>query len=278
MTTECPRCRRNTVETLATSAKCSTCGWEGPRCFGEMWDKTDPKCAGGADPTYWVNSTHVRPKCSYGSECQVALSKGKEAQVIPAQSIANKPWQNVEVRTAPAMPPKQLMPPTTATPTAMPTMPTMNAAPRPMVTSQPAGMSVQMRQQTVQVTPAVQQPTMTQQTTQMVSQQFRQAQPPIPLHQQVQHMQQMQHQQMQPQVHMPVAGAPMAWVPPQSAAMPAYVPQNYPTPGSQMPGYLTVPESANNGLAPMFFNSCMRAALKGAFHTAANLMDHVPWG
>jgi hypothetical protein len=107
----------------------------------------------------------------------------------------------------------------------------------------------------------------------------------MPPMQQMQTMQTMQQQQRpvvaQPQqipVHVPTMGSPMAWVPPQQAAMPLYVPQNYPSPGMQVPSYLTAPEPMDHGVVPVLINSCLRAALKGAFHTAANILDHIPWG
>ena len=277
MTIECPRCKRTTVDILAAMAKCNTCGWEGPRCFGEMWDKTDPKCCGGADPTNWKGGTHVRPKCSYDAACCEAQEKCRKEQVIQPQALANKPWQNVEVRT-PTMPTMQMPQPTVL----RPPQPMMNAAPKPFMNQAP-GVGLQVRQQQIQVNQVPTQPRVAQQPAQQPTQvvtQYRQVQHigqvPQPMQQLPQQIQQMQQPQVP--VHMPVAGAPMAWVPPQNAAIPMYVPQNYPAPGVQVPAYLTAPEPMNNGIAPMFFNSCMRAALKGAFHTAANIMDHVPWG
>lgn len=89
------------------------------------------------------------------------------------------------------------------------------------------------------------------------------------------------HWRTQPQSQVappPPAAQQQQWITPQQASVPAQVPQNYPQPGAQVPAYLTVPEPVEQGLPRMILNAVLRAALKGAFHTAANLMDHVPWG
>lgn len=84
--------------------------------------------------------------------------------------------------------------------------------------------------------------------------------------------------QAQYPVQQPVMAVPMAWVPPHQAQVPMYVPQNYPSPGMQMPAYLTVPEPIEQGVVPMFFNSAVRAGGKAICHTFANLFDHFAFG
>ena len=67
-------------------------------------------------------------------------------------------------------------------------------------------------------------------------------------------------------------------VTPAQAVMPMLVPQNYVQPGTQVPAYLTVPEPYSQNVFSMMFSSILRAGLKGMFVTAANMMDHIPWG
>lgn len=263
---ECPRCKRKTVHTVerggtVEKTRCSSCGWTGPKCFGQRWDPNSPKCQGGADPTNWEGSTHVRPKCSFESRCSAAMDKNNKEQLIQPMNMLTKPKQQVEINTGGMQLPQQtsIQPPaqTVAQARAVPPRQTI-------VQPEPA------RNVSVSVTqghrPQYQQP----------QPQYRQAQYQQQYQQPRQQMLQPQQQQMP--VQAPSMGTPMAWVPPQQAQQPMYVPQNYPQPGMQVPAYLTAPEPVEQGIVPMFFNSMARAAFKGAFHTAANLMDHVPWG
>jgi hypothetical protein len=82
----------------------------------------------------------------------------------------------------------------------------------------------------------------------------------------------------QPQAMYPQQQMPTYMVDPAQAHMPAFVPQNHVQMGAQVPAYLTVPEPYNGKLLPMVCNSMMRAGLKGMLWTAANMMDHFPWG
>jgi len=65
-------------------------------------------------------------------------------------------------------------------------------------------------------------------------------------------------------------------VPIAEAGMPTHTPQNYQQPGSQMPGYLTVPEAPELGFWKRLLFSIGRGMAKGGLHTAANLVDHLP--
>lgn len=241
--TECPRCRRKTVEVVAGAdgvpekSRCNSCGWEGPKCFAQKWDPNSPKCQGGADPTNWENGTHVRQKCSFEVRCRTAQDRANKEQLIPTMSVLTRPRQQVEVSA-----PTNGMYIPQQTPVMAPT------APQQMVTRQ----QVQSMQSTLRP--------VTVQHQQVVT---RPVQPT--------------QGQVYP-VQAPMMGSAMAWVPPEHAAAPTYVPQNYPQPGMQVPAYLTNPEPVGQSIVPLFLNSMFRAAFKGAFHTAANLMDHVPWG
>lgn len=241
---ECPRCKRKSVGVVTSAAgtpeksRCGSCGWEGPKCFAQKWDPTSPKCKGGADPTNWANGTHVRPKCSFEAHCGSAQDKMNKEQLIPAMNMLTRPKQQVEVTGGMAIPQQ-----TTA------------VQPRQVVPQPPRQTVVQRPTAAVQRTNGV---------SLSVQQAPAQARTPTPQH--------------PVNIQAPGMGSPMAWVQPQQAATPALVPQNYPQPGMQVPAYLTAPEPMEQGIVPMFFNSMARAAFKGAFHTAANLMDHVPWG
>lgn len=260
---ECPRCRRHTVSIIeqggaAVKTRCSSCGWEGPKCFGQHWDPNNQKCQGGADPTNWGGGSHVRPKCTFEPSCSTEQDRRSKGRLIPAMNMLSRPKQQVEVTGGGLQVPQQsvaVQPPQQA-----------RLAPPPQQT--PAAVSPQQRQTITHR----QAPAPVQAQTGGVTLSVRAAQ----------QQQTVRYQAPQPGQQIPVQapqmGTAMAWVPPQQAAVPMFVPQNYPQPGAQVPAYLTTPEPIEQGIVPMFFNSCMRAAFKGMFHTAANLMDHVPWG
>lgn len=257
-TTLCPHCRRSSVSVTARSdgaeeSRCTTCGWTGPMCFGQKHDPNNVKCTGGQDPTYWSGADHLRRRCSYYNQCQ-------EAMAVQAR-------QNVEVKLPmygglPTMPNNSVA----QKHPVLPPMPSMGA----LTQQQP------QRTQQPQMQAPLQQVSLQQALAQRAPQQQQQVLPrPQAMPQPQQAMPQQAYggyyagQQQQ---------VPVYLVQPQYAPMPAVVPQNHVQPGMQVPAYLTVPEPYNGHFAPMFINSVMRAGLKGMFHTAANLMDHFPWG
>jgi len=98
--------------------------------------------------------------------------------------------------------------------------------------------------------------------------------PPMPQAPQqapIQHQQQVYQQQQQQQMAHPAM-----------AMVPYMVPMNYQWPGSQMPGYLTIPEPVITGqhwMTRLFFNVA-RSMAKSSGHTVANFFDHQtinPW-
>ena len=234
---ECPQCRSKSLvlSQQGDFTQCMTCGWRGPKCFASLWDPNNVKCTGGADPTFWNNGTHVRPRCNVEHKCRVEQDRCNKEQLIQPMNNLTRPWQSVEVA---GQQPTQIPINQAANPYYQPQM--RPAVPSPVNQNYPTT-AWQPRPMQPQPTPQVQP-----------------SQVPI--------------------MHAPTMGAPMAWVPPGQAASPVYVPQNYPAPGMQIPAYLTNPEPPDQGIVSMMVNSCIRAALKGAFHTAANLMDHIPWG
>jgi hypothetical protein len=243
MDIECPKCRRCTVDVITSStgdkAKCSTCGWEGPKCYAQMWDPNNPKCKGGADPTQWGGNSHVRRPCAYERTCGETQDRRQKASMLQPMNALTRPWQTVEVK--PHLP---VMPHTP------PTYPPQYQ-PIPIAPST-AGVNLQVRH--VYPTPQTQQAPKAQQAPVQYPGQYP-GQYPIQ--------------------HYPPSGA-TNWASPNGAQV--FIPQNYVAASAQVPAYLTVPEPYDQGLASMFINSCLRAALKGALHTASNLLDHFPWG
>lgn len=251
---QCPDCGQIAVQLLSPPgvqerSQCSICGWEGPRCFGMKWDAQSPKCQGGADPTHWDESTHVRPKCSFEPSCGAANPQKAKEQLQP-MTLLMKPKQKVEV----------------ARPMQMPGPATGLQQPR-------APALVRQHQQAPTAHRPMLRPhsqvSMQHPVTHHPQQQVAPPRAPVAA---------AQHQPQAGAHQPPSPGTAMAWVPPDQAQVPAYVPQNYQQPGMQVPAYLTAPEPQSQGVMSMIMNSCARAALKGAFHTAANLVDHVPWG
>lgn len=106
---------------------------------------------------------------------------------------------------------------------------------------------------------------------QMPQQQPQQFMQQVAVHPQQQ--QQMYYQQPQQQMQM----APQM-VHPQMAMMPHASPMNYQWQGSQMPGYLTIPEPVVSGQhwgVRLFYNVA-RSMAKAGMHTGANFFDHSP--
>ncbi len=242
----CPRCAWDSVYITEKSdgseeSRCAICGWSGPTCFGRLHDATNVKCIGGNDPTRWSEQDgHTRHRCSFFDKCQ-------EAQL-------NTVRQNIEFKepvlgmAASSPYPIVQQPRVLPVMPGAPGMPVMQQAPQPAMAFRPQ-QAVQPVQQAAPV------------------QGMQPARPAAPA-------------QGYPQGYPTYVGQTMQpyMVPPDLAPMPSYVPQNHVQPGAQVPSYLTVPEPHSGKLGPMFFNTIMRAAFKGMFHAAANLMDHFPWG
>lgn len=179
------------------------------RCFGISWSASDPKCAGGPDPT-WQNDdgSYVRPKCDYFATCgakKMAAAQEQRLLQLRAQPTTYAPAQQVPVTQTPtyaaAQPPRYVQPMPHAPAPYYPTAPYFPAGPQ---------------------------------------------QPMNPAHMMIQ--------------------APMQ-IPMQQA-----LPVNY-----QMPGYLSHPEPYRGSYLGMLGISILRAMLKAAGHTMANVFDAVPF-
>lgn len=264
----CPQCRRFTVQNAtkpdgSEEARCQTCGWDGPKCFGRLHDETNVKCKGGADPTYW-DAGHVREKCSFFDKCKEAqqVTTPRQEQTVFGMMSTTPPPNRVGPPVLPPVTAPRIPPP--PTPTAAPPRPPA-ITPVASMPQQPSYQQVSL-QQGLQIAAQQQQAAQAQQA----AQQAAYAQPRLPLA--------YGHPVPSYGYGQPNVNYSGMMVPPEQAMMPALVPQNHLQPGMQVPSYLTVPEPYKGKLVPMLFNSMFRAAFKGMFHTAANLMDHFPWG
>jgi hypothetical protein len=226
---------------------CSTCGQKAPRCYAQMWDPNNPKCRGGADPTHWEGGSHIRPKCSFESRCSAAQDKRNKEHLVPVMNtLTKKPYHSVEVKQA-------------SSPQALPTpMSTPVQSPTTMTPHRPVVGNIQ--------TTVVQQPRQMQQPGRVAQQQVVQPRP------QAQHPQAGQVHYQHPQ-----APVPMAYVPPEMAPHPSYVPQNYPSPGMQVPSPLSVPEPYDGNVMKMVAYAGLRTGLKFMLVGMANALDFVPW-
>lgn len=244
--TVCPQCGSHAVHVVATSdglhiSSCQSCSWSGPMCFGRIFDPNNVKCSGGKDPTYWsVQNGHDRAQCKYIEQCKSCQEARVNSTLFPTRQ---------GVRGIPANIPG--IPSNTFRPQTPPVQTLPQTQPQVQHTVQYGQMQVQPAQQVRPVQPLMQQ------------QQTPAARPQTNYG---------GYYAGQPQQQ------PVFLVPPDQAMMPMAVPQNHPQPGAQVPSYLTVPEPNSGSVVSMVILSMLRAALKGMFHTAANMMDHFPWG
>jgi hypothetical protein len=91
---------------------------------------------------------------------------------------------------------------------------------------------------------------------------------------------QQQQQQQQMVYQQPVNPYAVQMVPPPYAAVPHYVPMNYAMPGTQVPSFLTVPESPGQSWKARLAFSLIRGVAKAFGMIIANFFDHtpiVPW-
>lgn len=104
-------------------------------------------------------------------------------------------------------------------------------------------------------------------------------QPQVPVHppQQVPVHPQLQQMYYPPQQQQMMMPQPM--VQPMMAMMPQAAPMNYQWHGSQMPGYLTIPEPIVEGQhwGTRLFYNVMRSMAKAGMHTGSNFFDHTPF-
>lgn len=262
--TPCPSCRQAFIHVSTTSngserSTCPSCGWVGGGCFGKLHNPNDAKCAGGFDPTYWARNTSERKRCPHFDQCMHAMSLQTPKQQVEVKGAPfGTPGLGAPGLVTPQMPQMPQMPPRPQ----MPQMPTQSPHPvLPQTQAMPAPTPVQVPVQQPQQQQTIQQALQANAAQQQAARQaagtyntygtYAAAQP---------------------------GQVPVYLVPPQYAGVPGVVPQNHVQPGAQVASYLTVPEPYNGRLGPMFLNSILRGGLKGMFSTAANMVDHIPWG
>jgi len=277
MVKQCPKCGQIAAQIMDRADRegrnrtvCSTCGWEGPSCFGEKWEAHNVKCVGGNDKTFWDGSSHKRPQCGVYQPCAAEMNRqkiqGLPQSFLPViQQGQPVPLQLPQAPQAPQVPP-QVQPQPVAVPyTPSVTVPMPDGSRKTLTLAQPSSIQphVPVAQRSVQVRPpSLPGPVIPQMHTQPI--QVATATPG-----QVQPMMYQTHYNGQPMMVM--------MVPPEQAQIPALVPQNVVQPGTQVLAVMTVPEPATLPYFKRFIGSVGRSMLKYGFLSAANMMDHVPW-